>query len=392
MSMYDEQQINVSNRKFSFGELPDDILLDIASYCDSTTLCRLSMVSRRFRKVFSSNCIWNRKRISHTIVGCSNETSVCKLNSKEKYRIELNIKKGKFKLKSVLKTKEIHLPWLQSNGNRLWMSLGSEIIGFQKIKNGCVREDQIFRGHNEDVTRFVCKDEKLYSVSRDKSMACFNASTADLLWRKENCHAADILCISVAKDTICTGSEDGVLKIWKSSNIEKKVQFNLNDRILSNSFIDDHIVCGTSYLNYALSPLTIWNLEKEILLGFLGSNNRKGAGILAIRNYDDNSILTGGYDTYVRFWDTRSAWTKPILEFSDPFDSFVYSLQTDGDNAIAVGLSNHARISLWDRRYTKKPMQYFFTVKRKTPVFSLELDYRYTYVAIDRGLYLMDFD
>lgn len=294
-------------------------------------------------------------------------------------------------MKNFYRTKDIYLPWLQSDGHRLWLSLGSKILSFRKTKNGLLKEDRSCIGHSGDVTRFVYQNDRLYSVSRDKCIACFNATTSELLW-KETSHKSDILCIATTKDTICTGSEDGKLKIWDNKKLERKVQFNLNDRVLSCSFVDDQVICGTSYLNYAHSPLTIWNVEKEVLLGFLGTNYKRAAGILSIKNYDQHSIITGGYDTYVRFWDTRLVWNKPVLEFADPYDNFIYCLQTDNENAIVVGLSTHATLCLWDKRYVKRPIRHYFTVKRKTPVFSLELDYRYTYVAIDRGLYLMDFD
>lgn len=79
MSTYDGQKIDTSFKKLHFEELPDDILIDISSYCDIRTLCHLSMVCRRFRKVFSSNCVWNRKKDNLTINGCSNDNSICKL-------------------------------------------------------------------------------------------------------------------------------------------------------------------------------------------------------------------------------------------------------------------------------------------------------------------------
>ena len=41
----------------------------------------------------------------------------------------------------------------------------------------------------------------------------------------------------------------------------------------------------------------------------LGCNYRRGAGILDIQYEDTNTLLSCGYDTIIRLWDTRVSHT-----------------------------------------------------------------------------------
>lgn len=45
-----------------------------------------------------------------------------------------------------------------------------------------------------------------------------------------------------------------------------------------------------------------------------------------------------------------------VRHWEEPFDSPLYCIETDGDNAIAVGTARHGMVRLWDKRKTE-PVQ-----------------------------------
>lgn len=46
------------------------------------------------------------------------------------------------------------------------------------------------------------------------------------------------------------------------------------------------------------------------LLGALGENYKRGAGVLDMQYETKDVLLSCGYDTYIRLWDLRCSYTK----------------------------------------------------------------------------------
>ena len=71
----------------------------------------------------------------------------------------------------------------------------------------------------------------------------------------------------------------------------------------------------------------IQNLQPRNTKGY-----KKGAGILALSYIDENTIMSSGYDTFIRIFDIRSnKWYVDILEFVNIYGSFFcqkYFIQT----------------------------------------------------------------
>ncbi|KAK2496826.1 LOW QUALITY PROTEIN: hypothetical protein MC885_007226 [Smutsia gigantea] len=67
------------------------------------------------------------------------------------------------------------------------------------------------------------------------------------------------------------------------------------------SFVTGTACCGH------FSPLRIWDLNSGQLMTHLGSDFPPGAGVLDVMYETPSTLLSCGYDTYVRYWDLRTS-------------------------------------------------------------------------------------
>ncbi|KAI3362649.1 hypothetical protein L3Q82_001629 [Scortum barcoo] len=84
----------------------------------------------------------------------------------------------------------------------------------------------------------------------------------------------------------------------------------------------------------------------------LGSQFRRGAGVLDMVFESPFQLFTCGYDTFIRLWDLRLSPRKSVMEWEEPHDSALYCIQTDGNHMIASGSSYYGVVRLWDKRKT----------------------------------------
>lgn len=87
-----------------------------------------------------------------------------------------------------------------------------------------------------------------------------------------------------------------------------------------------------------------------MLIHELGRYFQKGSGILDMKWDNPNCLYTCGYDSQVRRWDMRVG--DLVQCWDDPFQSTVYSLETDNLCTVISGTSNYGRAVLWDTRMT----------------------------------------
>nr|CAD7594101.1 unnamed protein product [Timema genevievae] len=147
--------------------------------------------------------------------------------------------------------------------------------------------------------------------------------------------------------------------VWQFSSLINKVtcqpsaEINLGDRVLCLSLSPCGSVCsiGTSG-HYGVAPLHLFDMQCGSLLANLQGVLKFGAGTLDMSWDGPHTLLSAGYDTYIRLWDTRVG--SIVLSWEDPHDSVLYCLQTDGGNTIMCGTSHHCRTQLWDKRVTRR--------------------------------------
>lgn len=115
-----------------------------------------------------------------------------------------------------------------------------------------------------------------------------------------------------------------------------------------------------------------------------------GAGVFDIVWETPHVLLTGSYDTYVRMWDIRSG--QCVRSWSDPYDAAIYSLATDYYWTVIAGTAVHGRVTLWDKRLSNCVQMYFMSKSKDSgPVYSVDFDPEYMFVALDSSLHVLDF-
>ncbi|MGH0133131.1 UNVERIFIED_CONTAM: hypothetical protein FKN15_021935 [Acipenser sinensis] len=113
-----------------------------------------------------------------------------------------------------------------------------------------------------------------------------------------------------------------------------------------SSFVTGTACCGH------VAPLRIWDVESCQLLTCLGTDFRRGAGVLDVVYESPSTLLSCGYDTFIRYWDVRASTRKCVMEWEEPHDSALYCIQSDSNHMIASGSSYYGVVRLWDKRQT----------------------------------------
>lgn len=106
-----------------------------------------------------------------------------------------------------------------------------------------------------------------------------------------------------------------------------------------------------------------------------------------------STLLSCGYDTYVRYWDLRTSARKCVMEWEEPHDSTFYCLQTDGNHLLATGSSYYGLVRLWDRRQRACLHAFPLTsTPLSSPVYCLRFTTRHLYAALSYNLHVLDFE
>lgn len=129
------------------------------------------------------------------------------------------------------------------------------------------------------------------------------------------------------------------------------------------------------------------------LITHLGSDFPPGAGVLDVMYESPSTLLSCGYDTYVRYWDLRTSTRKCVMEWEEPHDSTFYCLQTDGNHLLATGSSYYGLVRLWDRRQRACLHAFPLTsTPLSSPVYCLRFTTRHLYAALSYNLHVLDFE
>ena len=131
------------------------------------------------------------------------------------------------------------------------------------------------------------------------------------------------------------------------------------------------IAVGTAATR-GVPPLMLYDLLSGAHLMDLGSDLKRGAGMLDIAWLTPSTLLSCGYDTFTRLWDTRCR--SAVRSWEEEYDESVYCLATDKVsifnvswnwfsalhltlydqvNCLVTGTSRHGRVRVWDMRGQK---------------------------------------
>ncbi|XP_078202467.1 F-box/WD repeat-containing protein 4 isoform X5 [Callithrix jacchus] len=401
--------------------LPEELLLLICSYLDMRALGRLAQVCRWLRRFTSCDLLWRRiARASlnsgFTRLGTDLMTSV---PVKERVKVSQNWRLGRcregillkwrcrnLKKKKILKKKikltcnsttQSQMPWMQLEDDSLYISQANFILAYQFRPDGASlnrRPLGVFAGHDEDVCHFVLANSHIISAGGDGKIGIHKIHSTFTV--KYSAHEQEVNCVDCKGGIIVSGSRDRTAKVWPlaSGRLGQCLHtIQTEDRVWSiaispllSSFVTGTACCGH------FSPLRIWDLNSGQLMTHLGSDFPPGAGVLDVMYESPFTLLSCGYDTYVRYWDLRTSVRKCVMEWEEPHDSTLYCLQTDGNHLLATGSSYYGVVRLWDRRQRACLHAFPLTsTPLSSPVYCLRLTTKHLYAALSYNLHVLDF-
>ncbi|XP_061767005.1 F-box/WD repeat-containing protein 4 isoform X6 [Nerophis ophidion] len=316
------------------SQLPDDVLYHILSYLDWKTLSRLSQVSKAIFHFVSRDSVWKKmaKDMLNTGISPNGTDLYPHILLKERVKLSQNWCAGVCKRDTLLKWKTKLLPWLQLDGDTLFLSQAADIRAY-RLEQKCrtLRKPvEIYSGHRADVCKFVVTDSHLISGGSDGKIVVHNRRTHNST--QLSGHHQEINCIDSKDGLIISGSRDQTTRVWSLASDCQKQVIPLYDRVWS----------------VAINPAL-----RLVCVCCLGSEFRRGAGVLDMVFETPFHLLTCGYDTFIRLWDLRLSPQKYVMEWEEPHDSALYCIQTDGNHMIASGSSYYGVVRLWDKRKTE---------------------------------------
>ncbi|XP_021088628.2 F-box/WD repeat-containing protein 4 isoform X2 [Mesocricetus auratus] len=357
--------------------LPEELLLLICSYLDIRALGRLAQVCRWLRRFTSCDLLWRRiARASlnsgFTRLGTDLMTSI---PVKDRVRVSQNWRLGRCRQGTLLKWRCGQMPWMQLKDASLYISQANSILAYQFRPDGASlnrRPFRVFAGHDEDVCHFVLADSHIVSAGGDGKIGVHKLHSTFTI--KYSAHEQEVNCVDCKGGIIVSGSRDRTAKVWPlaSGRLGQCLHtIQTEDRVWS----------------IAISPLLSGQL-----ITHLGSDFPPGAGVLDVMYESPSTLLSCGYDTYVRYWDLRTSVRKCVMEWEEPHDSTLYCLQTDGNHLLATGSSYYGVVRLWDRRQRACLHAFPLTsTPLSSPVYCLRFTTRHLYAALSYNLHILDF-
>ncbi|XP_074855402.1 F-box/WD repeat-containing protein 4 [Carettochelys insculpta] len=378
--------------------LPEELLLLVCSYLDARALGRLGQVCRRLRAFTARDPLW--RRIAR---GCLN-SGFTRLGAdlaagipvKERVKVSQNWRHGRCRRGTLLRWKRNLMPWMHLDGEYLYLSQAEDIRAYRLRPDSTGlqrRPHAIFSGHQEDVCRFVLTSSHIVSGGGDGNIVLSELHSSFSI--KFSAHEQEVNCVDCQGGIIVSGSRDRTAKVWslssgRAGHCLHTVQ--TEDRVWSiaispllSSFVTGTACCGHT------SPLRIWDLESGQLATCLGTDFHRGAGVLDVFYETPSTLLSCGYDTYIRSWDLRMSTRKCVMEWEEPHDSALYCLRSDGNHMIASGSAYYGVVRLWDKRQSRCLQSFSLSSPTSSPVYCLRFSTTHLYAALASALHALDF-
>ncbi|KAJ0004641.1 hypothetical protein NQD34_010855 [Periophthalmus magnuspinnatus] len=378
------------------SQLPEDVLYHILAYLDHVSLSRLSQVCKSTYSFVNRDNVWKNvaKEFLNTGIRRDGSDLYPKIPLKERVRTAQNWSNGLCTKDILIRWRKNLLPWLQIDGNILFLSQAAEIRAHrvhQNAKKILSQPFQIYSGHNGDVCRFVLNNSYLISSGSDGTIVVHSRRSG--AQTKLPGHSQEINCLDSRDEIIISGSRDTTVKVWTLTSSSSRKTISTFDRVWSvaidpsvSSFAMGTACCRTP------SPLHIWTMERLECVCSLGSDFQRGAGVLDIVFETPFQLLTCGYDTFIRLWDLRLSEQKCVMEWEEPHDSTLYCLQTDGNHMMASGSSYYGVVRLWDKRQSQCLQVYELSAQRpSSPVYCLRFNSSHLFAALATSLHSLDF-
>ncbi|XP_064125482.1 F-box/WD repeat-containing protein 4 isoform X3 [Loxodonta africana] len=249
--------------------LPEELLLLVCSYLDMRALGRLAQVCRWLRRFTSCDLLWRR------IARASLNSGFTRLGTdlmagvpvKERVKVSQNWRLGRCREGILLKWRCRQMPWMQLEGDSLYISQANFILAYQFRPDGASlsrRPLGVFAGHDEDVCHFVLANSHIISAGGDGKIGVHKIHSTFTV--KYSAHEQEVNCVDCKGGIIVSGSRDRTAKVWPfaSGRLGQCLHtIQTEDRVWSiaispllSSFVTGTACCGH------FSPLRIWDLNR----------------------------------------------------------------------------------------------------------------------------------
>ncbi|XP_055628433.1 F-box/WD repeat-containing protein 4 [Toxorhynchites rutilus septentrionalis] len=310
---------------------------------------------------------------------------------------------------------------------------------FENWRYGKYRESQLFYHQQVYFSMILLDESMLYMTHRGVMRAHPRTKRDNVVQRKATWTLGrnrdpDINWVVKKGHTFFGGLVDGTCFTYNDQKPSYNRQFLMEDIITAVDFEDDLFVCTTksrsttfwnryeemgqnvlkrkrklddAYQTISLSPGGATHLaagkyhdrEKNALklidveTGETETLNSPTRAVYHVLWKDNNTLLTGNFDTTFRMVDTRTSKDQAV--WTDPYDASVYCLHYDGSYGVLCGMKYNFRVNLYDIRMPKRCIQMYFSSKKRShysPVYSLAADSSQLFLVTDHDLRVLDFD
>ncbi|XP_070608980.1 F-box/WD repeat-containing protein 4 isoform X2 [Erythrolamprus reginae] len=356
--------------------LPEELLLLICSYLDARALGRLGQTCRRLFRFTCRDVLWRRLarfclNAGFNALGADLAVGV---PVKERVKVSQNWRLGRCRKIPLLRWKRNLMPWMQLDGDCLYLSQAEDIHLYwlhPKDTNLVWYPQTVFSGHREDVCRFVIANGHIISGGGDGNIALHKLNSSFSF--KIRGHQQEVNCVDCQEAIIVSGSRDRTAKVWSLSSgraVQCLHTIQTEDRVWS----------------IAISPLLSGQL-----ITCLGADFHRGAGVLDVLYETPSTLLSCGYDTYIRYWDLRTSTKECVKKWEEPHDSALYCIRSNGNHMIASGSSYYGVVRLWDKRQTRCLQSFSLSSPISSPVYCLRFSTTHLYATLASALYGLDF-
>ncbi|XP_018407750.1 PREDICTED: F-box/WD repeat-containing protein 4 isoform X2 [Cyphomyrmex costatus] len=424
--------------------LPSEVLLLIFDYCNEYDLTRLSEVCKRFYEIIHSDIAWTKKSKTFLVTNQISERFRKRCNTllhpRAAWSVSYNWHYGIYSKENVFSRNDKNLmPWLRMTNNVLWWSgTGYGLYGFKrhertpfeysstnKFTFSFYYNVSLYSG--ADISKFIVWNNFIICGYTDGAIIYFMTNlkkrkSATMLWPKS--FLSCVNAIDATPKNVIVGSERGEVKMFRHpgivnvptwdysdvsntdvSNTEVTTKTKVTDRytkeICNINLVDkvQSLSVDPTGVRFAVGssgitdvPLHVINVERYTMVDKIQHDWKYGAGILDMVWDDPNTLLTCGYDTYIRKWDMRTG--RCVCSWVDPYDATLYCIASDYRYTMITGTQYNCLAVLWDQRKSDFVQLYYVNSKessRRSPIYSVQFDNTQLYCATDRHMIELDF-
>ncbi|XP_039315126.1 F-box/WD repeat-containing protein 4 isoform X2 [Solenopsis invicta] len=341
----------------------------------------------------------------------SNSSSVCEtiLEIQEKWPVSYNWQYGIYKKQTILTQRTRLMPWLQMTRSILWWCGGHDLLGYVREQGEMI--DNMFGDSfytetytGGDICKFVLWKNFIISGYTNGTINYFlvkySKRKCRLVKRLVN-NRSSVNALDASSENLIAGLESGVVKILRHPDMdrpekkvyEKEICIHPVDKVRSLAIDPTGVKFAVGSTGIAdIPPLHVINIECYTSIDKMQHEWKHGAGILDMVWEDPNTLLTCGYDTYIRKWDLRTG--KCVCSWADPTDATLYCISSDHQYSMITGTQYNCLAVLWDQRKNDFVQLYYMSSKpssQRSPVYSLQFDSTNLYCATDRHIVELSF-